>query len=517
MHLDTNDSGERKDETYLNTFAKKNEKKRKRNENDESGNLSESNNHAENYEEDIAQINNDFVVNGLEIYDNNLLPDMDYNKQNEFEKEINDQISHNKKNTKLMKISTDLNNDPSDIQNELDMLDSSKNSSVSFFSKKTRTNKKRNDKNLSQRKEASNSSGNNNSDDSDWLENIIKDKEKGSAKKSANKNFNKTPRRASNKNDTQELYDEGLENSVFNISVLEDVDIKSFYGTTGKIIKLRIRNFLNHENLELSFNCYKNITSDEDMDIFINNDMLDSKNDNYKVKNTSQDNNIIGITNVKNRQYAYIEQISKTEDHNINEKYSDSKHSIDGYANSSYEHYNKNNLEANKKRNLVIYSEIYKNNEKFGKSFENISKEDSNLVQKINNESYQSLYNYKNIKHRKVVNSEEDIENNLEKEIKRTLEELFKAFPGQFFLNDFYEEPHQKTAIQSENIIIKKNEQDNQIIHKNCESVEIIPTIENLSIGHNVQNEMNTESQICVKFIEMDNQHIISKTKIKDK
>ncbi|CAD2110343.1 structural maintenance of chromosomes protein 6, putative [Plasmodium vinckei] len=258
MHLDTNDSGERKDETYLNTFAKKNEKKRKRNENDESGNLSESNNHAENYEEDIAQINNDFVVNGLEIYDNNLLPDMDYNKQIELEKERNDKISHNKKNTKLMKISTDLNNDPSDIQNELDMLDSSKNSSVSFFSKKTRTNKKKNDKNLSQRKEASNSSGNN-SDDSDWLENIIKDKEKGSAKKNVNKNLNKTPRRASNKNDTQELYDEGLENSVFNISVLEDVDIKSFYGTTGKIIKLRIRNFLNHENLELSFNCYKNI------------------------------------------------------------------------------------------------------------------------------------------------------------------------------------------------------------------------------------------------------------------
>ncbi|CAD2102783.1 conserved Plasmodium protein, unknown function [Plasmodium vinckei] len=258
-------------------------------------------------------------------------------------------------------------------------------------------------------------------------------------------------------------------------------------------------------------------TSDEDMDIFINNDMLDSKNDNYKVKNTSQDNNIIGITNVKNSQYAYIEQLSKTEDHNINEKYSDSKHSIDGYANSSYEHYNKNNLEANKKRNLVIYSEIYKNNEKFGKSFENISKEDSNLVQKINNESYQSLYNYKNIKHRKVVNSEEDIENNLEKEIKRTIEELFKAFPGQFFLDDFYEEPPQKTAIQSESIIIKKNEQDNQIMHKNCESVEIIPTIENPSIGHNAQNEMNTESQICVKTIEKGNQHIISKTKIKDK
>ncbi|VTZ66431.1 conserved Plasmodium protein, unknown function [Plasmodium chabaudi chabaudi] len=237
-------------------------------------------------------------------------------------------------------------------------------------------------------------------------------------------------------------------------------------------------------------------TSDEDMDIFMSNNMFDSKNDNYKVKNNNQDNNIIGITN---------------------EKYSDNKYSIDGYANSSYEHYNKNNLETNKNSNLVIYSEVHKNNEKFVKSFEHVLKKDGNLVQKINSESYQSLYNYKNIKHRKVVNSEEDIENNLEKEIKRTIEELFKAFPGQFFLDDFYEEPSQKTTIQSENIVIKENDQNNQIMHKNCESIEITPIIENPPIGHNVQNEMNTESQICIKFIEKDDQHIINKTKNKDK
>ncbi|SBT36084.1 conserved Plasmodium protein, unknown function [Plasmodium ovale wallikeri] len=43
------------------------------------------------------------------------------------------------------------------------------------------------------------------------------------------------------------------------MSCLEDVDMSTFHGTTGKIIKLRMRNFLNHENLELSFNSYKNI------------------------------------------------------------------------------------------------------------------------------------------------------------------------------------------------------------------------------------------------------------------
>ncbi|CXI50171.1 conserved Plasmodium protein, unknown function [Plasmodium berghei] len=266
-------------------------------------------------------------------------------------------------------------------------------------------------------------------------------------------------------------------------------------------------------------------TSDEDMDIFINNDMSDSKNGDYKVKNNNQDNNFIGIINVKNSQYADIEQLSKTIDKNIINKYSDSKYNIDEYTSGSYEHYNKYNLETNKKSNLVIYSEIYKNNDaykencNFGKSFENILKEEnenSNLIHQINNESYQSLYNYKKTKYRKIVNSEEDIENNLENEIKRTIEELFKAFPEQFFLNDLYEEQPQKTTIQSENIIIRKNDQDNQIMYKNYENIEITTTIENHSMGY-VQNEMSTESQRFVKFIEKDKQHIIRKTKIQGK
>ncbi|WBY57840.1 hypothetical protein Py17XNL_001002155 [Plasmodium yoelii yoelii] len=276
---------------------------------------------------------------------------------------------------------------------------------------------------------------------------------------------------------------------------------------------------------ECNVSCDGYPTSDEDMDIFINNDMSDSKNGNYKVKNNNQDNNIIGIINVKNSQYADIEQLSKTIDQNISEKYSDSKYNINNYTSGSYEQYNKYNLEPKKKANLVIYSEIYKNNDayeengNFGNSFENILKEEnegSNLIQQINNESYQSLYNYKNIKHRKIVNSEEDIKHNLENEIKRTIEELFKAFPGQFFLNDFYEDQPQKTTIQSENIIIKKNDKDNQIIYKNYENIEITPTIENLSMG-DVQNEMSTESQRCVKFTEKDKQDIIKKTKIQGK
>ncbi|CAG9474816.1 unnamed protein product [Plasmodium vivax] len=41
--------------------------------------------------------------------------------------------------------------------------------------------------------------------------------------------------------------------------VLRDCDLSDFHGSTGKIIKLRIRNFLNHENLEMSFNSNKNI------------------------------------------------------------------------------------------------------------------------------------------------------------------------------------------------------------------------------------------------------------------
>ncbi|CAA9988582.1 conserved Plasmodium protein, unknown function [Plasmodium knowlesi strain H] len=42
-------------------------------------------------------------------------------------------------------------------------------------------------------------------------------------------------------------------------NVLRDCDLRDFHGSTGKIIKLRIRNFLNHENLEMSFNSNKNI------------------------------------------------------------------------------------------------------------------------------------------------------------------------------------------------------------------------------------------------------------------
>ncbi|KJP85636.1 hypothetical protein AK88_04749 [Plasmodium fragile] len=42
-------------------------------------------------------------------------------------------------------------------------------------------------------------------------------------------------------------------------NVLRDCDLRDFQGSTGKIIKLRIRNFLNHENLEMSFNSNKNI------------------------------------------------------------------------------------------------------------------------------------------------------------------------------------------------------------------------------------------------------------------
>ncbi|CRG93021.1 conserved Plasmodium protein, unknown function [Plasmodium gallinaceum] len=56
-----------------------------------------------------------------------------------------------------------------------------------------------------------------------------------------------------------EIINEEIENNYCDINMLNDVDLKSFYGSTGKIIKLRIRNFLNHENLELTFNSYKNI------------------------------------------------------------------------------------------------------------------------------------------------------------------------------------------------------------------------------------------------------------------
>ncbi|SBT71628.1 structural maintenance of chromosomes protein 6, putative [Plasmodium malariae] len=52
---------------------------------------------------------------------------------------------------------------------------------------------------------------------------------------------------------------QNADQNYFDFSNLKDADVKSFYGSTGKIIKLRIRNFLNHENLELSFNSSKNI------------------------------------------------------------------------------------------------------------------------------------------------------------------------------------------------------------------------------------------------------------------
>ncbi|CRH00411.1 conserved Plasmodium protein, unknown function [Plasmodium relictum] len=56
-----------------------------------------------------------------------------------------------------------------------------------------------------------------------------------------------------------ENMNEEIENNYCDINMLKDVDLKSFHGSTGKIIKLRIRNFLNHENLELNFNSHKNI------------------------------------------------------------------------------------------------------------------------------------------------------------------------------------------------------------------------------------------------------------------
>lgn len=257
MHLDTNDSCGRKDDNNLNVLVKKKEKKRKR---DGSENSYENNNHGENCKENIIKINNDSILNDSEIYDNNLLGNKDYIKKNQVEKKKNDKINYIKKNTKLMKINTDLNNYSSDIQNDVDMLDSSKSSSATFFSKKI-INEKKNDTNLSLRTEMSNNSGND-SDSSNWLENIIRDKEENTGQnfeQNGNVNFSEPLIQESKKNDTKELYDDEFENNVFNINLLEDVDIKSFYGTTGKIIKLRIRNFLNHENLELSFNCYKNI------------------------------------------------------------------------------------------------------------------------------------------------------------------------------------------------------------------------------------------------------------------